>query len=807
MKADKEAHRNSLPFLSGGGDMGALLRSVDWSATPLGAPSGWPSALKQTVSMMLTTTFPVLICWGKDYIQLYNDAFRPINGETKHPQAFGGSAKDTYAEIWDTIGPMFAGVMEGQTFGFPNFMVPLDRNGQPEACYFDFSYSPIRDEQGVIGGVLVICVETTGKMRAIEEMAAANEEFAVTNEELEAANEELAVTNEELIETQRSLERTNAALAESESRLRMAIETTNLGTWDYNPQSGELYWSAECKNIYGLAPHQSLAFDDFSEHIYPEDRSRVLHDIQSTMDPGGDGRYDITYRIIRFDNNETRWIKVQGAVFFSADRQAERFAGTVLDITESKLAQEKIARNEQFFRSIALNIPNSVVIVMDRAHRYLLVEGDLMDKMGYDRLDYEGKHPTEIGQAERYNASKHLYDRMFAGEKFSVERTAATGENFIVHFVPLVNEDGEVGAGLIMALDITEIKQAEEKSAKLAAIVESSDDAIVSKTLESVITSWNDAAQRMFGYSAGEIIGETIYKIIPADRQEEEPRILERLKKGERVEHFETKRLAKDGRLLDVSLTISPVKDKQGNIIGLSKIARDITEKKLAEQRKNDFIGMASHELKTPLTSLNGIIQVASNKLKHSQDAFLSSAMQKAGAQVKRMTAMINGFLNVSRLEGGKMPLEKESFDLALLLNEIMDETRLVVGTHTVISTESGPAMVNADREKISSVIANLVGNGVKYSPRGTTIEMACEMNDKTVTVKIKDEGMGIKPDDLKKIFDRYYRVETDDTRHISGFGIGLYLCAEIIERHNGRLWADSEPGKGSTFYFELPLE
>lgn len=794
--------------------MGELLRSLDWSATPLGPPGTWPPALKQTVSMMLTTTLPVLICWGKDYIQLYNDAFRPINGATKHPKAAGGSARDTYAEIWDTIGPMFEGVMNGQAVGFPDFMVPLDRNGQPEDCYFDFSYSPIRDENGHIGGVLVICIETTGKARAIKEMAATNEEVAATNEELASANEELASTNEELaatndelIATQQNLFAANTELAENESRLRMAIETANLGTWDYNPATGALFWSDECRDIYGLAPGQNISFMDFADHIYAGDRVRVLDDIKAAMDPRGDGHYKITYRIVRFDSDETRWIKAQGSVFFDEKGQATRFIGTVLDITESKLSQQKIARSEKYFRSIAINIPNSVVIVIDTEHRYLLVEGDLMDKMGYNRNDYEGKHPIELGENERYQANKHLYDRMIAGEKFSVERKAATGESYIVHLIPLKNELDEVEAGLIIALDITEIKQAEEKSAKLGAIVESSDDAIISKTLESVITSWNDSAQRMFGYTADEIIGQTIYKLIPPDRQDEEPRILARLTKGERVEHFETKRVTKEGKLIDVSLTISPVKDRQGNIIGVSKIARNITEKKLEEQRKNDFIGMVSHELKTPLTSLNGIIQVANAKLKNSEDVFLAGAMHKANVQVKRMTSMINGFLNVSRLEAGRMPLEKEVFDIAELLNEIMDETRLVVSTHTISLIGSGHAFLNADRERISSVITNLVSNAVKYSPKGKTIEISYQVNEKAVMVSVKDEGLGIKPADLERIFDRYYRVETSDTRNISGFGIGLYLSAEIIERHNGKIWAESEIGNGSEFYFELPLE
>jgi len=677
--------------------MGEMIRSFNWSATALGNPDNWPLPLRQAISMMFTINFPMLICWGEEYIQLYNDNFRPINGVTKHPKALGGSAKDTYAEIWGTIGPMFAEVMTGKTIGFPDFMVPLDRNGYLEECYFDFSYSPINMEDGQAGGVLVICVETTDKVNSINTLSTLNNQRLAANEEIKAVNEELASANEELAATNEELAAVNEEL---------------------------------------------------------------------------------------------------GAV-------NEELATTNEELTE---AQKILGRNERLFRSIAVNIPESLIVVIDREHRYVMVEGDLMEKMGYERADYEGKHPTEIGQTERYNASKHLYDRMMAGEKFSLERQAPTGEHFIVHFVPLKNENGEVDAGLVMAIDITSIKQAEEKSAKLAAIVESSDDAIISKTLESVITSWNDSAQRMFGYTADEIIGETIYKLIPPDRQDEEPLILARLKKGDRVEHFETRRLTKDGRLIDVSLTISPLKDKQGTIIGLSKIARDITERKLDEIRKNDFIGMASHELKTPLTSLNAIMQVTSTKLKNNDDPFLAGAMDRANTQVKKMTSMINGFLNISRLEAGKLLIEKEPFDLNQLLREVFDETQLIVNTHKVRLMQSGVVNLIADKDKINSVVSNLVSNAVKYSPRGKSIEIGSEIQQDTVVVYVKDEGMGINPQDLPRIFDRYYRVEGDDTRHISGFGIGLYLCAEIIRRHDGKIWAESEVGKGSTFYFSLPL-
>lgn len=301
------------------------------------------------------------------------------------------------------------------------------------------------------------------------------------------------------------------------------------------------------------------------------------------MDPAGESSYDISYRILRFDNGETRWIKAQGTVYFD-HRQPARFIGTVVDIHD--------------------------------------------------------------------------------------------------------------------------LKEAEEKSAKLAAIIETSHDTIVSETLEGIIASWNESAQRVFGYTAEEMIGESIYKLIPPERHAEEPRILAMIARGERINHFETQRLTKEGQLIDVSVTVSPVKDKEGRIIGVSKIARDITEKKLDETCKNDFIGMVSHELKTPLTSLNAILQVVAGKLKNGEDSFLSGAVQKANGQVKRMTAMINGFLNVSRLESGKIHIEKQHFLLDELIAEVIEETRLTSNSHRIGFAHCPPVTVLADRDKISSVMS-----------------------------------------------------------------------------------------------------
>ncbi|GAC1314563.1 MAG: hypothetical protein NVSMB24_39360 [Mucilaginibacter sp.] len=594
-------------------------------------------------------------------------------------------------------------------------------------------------------------------------------------------------------------------LEQMEARLRMAIDATQLGTWEYYPLTGKLNWSDECKKIYGLPVNAEVTFEAFAEHIYPGDRDFVQREIQKAMDPKGNNRYDITYRITRFDDNSVRWIRAQGKVYLNGQVQAELFMGTVLDITDNKLSIEKLTRSEKLFKTIAVSIPKSIIIVIDKDSHLLALEGEIVEKMGFKVKDFEGKHLRDIGPPERYDATKHLYERLLNGEKFSEERVSPNGEIYMVHFVPLRNENGEVEAGLIVAIDISEIKQAEEKSAKLAAIVESSDDAIISKTFDSIVTSWNDSARRIFGYTAGEMIGESIVKLIPQDRLEEEPQIIARLKRGERVEHFETKRVTKDGKMLDVSLTISPIRDTHGNIIGVSKIARDITEKKQEETRKNDFIAIVSHELKTPLTSMKSYVQVMLQKAKKDGDSFSINALTRADMQAKKMTVMIQDFLTMAKLEDGKVPLHKEIFKLHGLADEVVSDAQILTSIHTVELKDCPGVKLNADREKIGQVLTNLVSNAMKYSPKGGVIVVGCQLLEgKKVKIYVQDEGVGISAKDQKRLFERFYRVKNEKLKTISGFGIGLYLVSEILSYHNSKIEVESAEGVGSTFYFIL---
>lgn len=236
-------------------------------------------------------------------------------------------------------------------------------------------------------------------------------------------------------------------------------------------------------------------------------------------------------------------------------------------------------------------------------------------------------------------------------------------------------------------------------------------------------------------------------------------------------------------------------------------VLNEITERKQDEQRKNDFIAMVSHELKTPLTSLNGILQLLTRKIGEVANAAFPGGIDRAQVQVKKMTAMINGFLNVSRLEAGKIQLDKQSFDLGALVSELIEEAVILGSDHHIHIDHCPSVSVLGDRDKIGSVISNLLSNAIKYSPKGKNILISSNIDAEQVIISVKDEGMGIKPQSINYIFDRYYRVETNHTQNISGFGIGLYISAEIVKHHGGEIGVESESGVGSTFWFRLPLE
>jgi PAS domain S-box-containing protein len=344
-----------------------------------------------------------------------------------------------------------------------------------------------------------------------------------------------------------------------------------------------------------------------------------------------------------------------------------------------------------------------------------------------------------------------------------------------------------------------------EKLLHWAAIIDSSDDAIISKSADGYITSWNRGAQKLYGYTPEEIIGQPVSVLMPPNKKDDFPFIMNQLHQGKRVEHYETQRQTKDGRILHVSITVSPIRDSQGNIIGASKIARDITERIENEKRRDEFVSTASHELKTPITSQKVFGELLERIIDKEGPTKLKPYIQKINQQTEKMTKLVEDLLELSRVQTARLKIENKEFIYDDLIHEIIDSVQLTT-KHKLIQKGKTDKKIKGDRERLSQVVTNLLTNAIKYSPKGDSIIVTSKVEDSSIITSIQDFGIGIAKEYHHKVFERFFRVTDADEKTFPGMGIGLFLSHEIISRHNGKLWVESEKGKGSTFYFSLPI-
>ena len=384
---------------------------------------------------------------------------------------------------------------------------------------------------------------------------------------------------------------------------------------------------------------------------------------------------------------------------------------------------------------------------------------------------------------------------------------------------PIVGANGQVEGMAKVVRTIGNRLRAEEARGRLAAIVDSSDDAIVSKTLEGIVTSWNRSAERLFGYSAAEAIGQSILLIVPPDRRSEEDEVLRRIRAGQLVDHFETVRRRKEGTFIDISLTVSPVRDSVGRIIGASKVARDITERKriqrelaqrLRELRrinraKDEFLAMLGHELRNPLGAIRGAVRVLDH-LK-GEDEGVSRACDVILRQTTHLGRLVDDLLDVGRVVTGKILLERAPMDLADVVRRTV-ATFIAAGKtqqhRLAVSTE--PAWVYADVVRFEQIVTNLLSNALKYTPAGGAVRVTVHTDGPQAVLQVEDTGMGIAVDLLPHIFDLFIQGDRGLDRAQGGLGIGLTLVQRLVELHEGAIEAVSEgPGRGSRFTVRLP--
>ncbi|RZJ85873.1 MAG: PAS domain S-box protein, partial [Chryseobacterium sp.] len=381
--------------------------------------------------------------------------------------------------------------------------------------------------------------------------------------------------------------------------------------------------------------------------------------------------------------------------------------------------------------------------------------------------------------------------------------------NFVYH--PFKNEAGETTHIMLIAQVVTEQvksrKQAEHAEEMLRVSIEAANAG--TWFMDATTRDFNASPRfkELFGFPPdADLTYEEVTARIPENYRAKVKTAVEMVMSNGESYHIEHPILAQaEGKETWVSARGKLYRNDEGFPLHFSGLMLDITQQKKDEIRKNDFIGMVSHELKTPLTSLSGYIQVLHRNAKKLEDSPTAEILNKAHGQLKKMTSMINGFLNISRLESGKIQLQKTTFGLDKLIRDMIEDNSVSSAAHKITLLPCAELMVNADRDKIGSVISNLLSNAIKYSPKRDQIIVICQMVDGMAQVSVQDEGLGIDAADVSRLFQRFYRVENKDNPHISGFGIGLYLSAEIVQHHGGNIWVESEKGKGSTFYFKIP--
>lgn len=609
---------------------------------------------------------------------------------------------------------------------------------------------------------------------------------------------------------------------------------------------------------------------------------------------------------------------------------------------------------------------------------------------GYTSYDALDENILFLVPEDKYNEQSVIINSLLEGKRTAGISTIRLSKDsnaipVSITFSAISDEEGIVIGVSQIIRNIADEQRAQREQAILAAIIEGSEDAIVSKNLDGIITTWNKGAESIFGYSAEEAIGQHISLLIPQERLDEEAHIIENIKQGRKVDHYHTIRLRQDGTPLDISLTISPIRNKEGIVIGASKVARDITDRRKAEsaleqhakklailnsigksiserldvnlilqkvtdattdltgaafgaffynkvnsegesymlytlsgvpreafskfpmprntavfhatfsgegvvrvdditkdprygqndpyfgmpkghlpvvsylavpvisssgsvngglffghpepgrflaehedlvvnvasqaaialdnsklfeevselsQKKDEFIALASHELKTPLTSMNGFLQIAQ---RITPEGAGRNFIEKSIRQLDKLNTLVSDLFDISKIKAGKLEFHVEELDLSALIVEICDALAQTITPHQIDLGMNPGLVVMGDRIRLEQVITNLINNAAKYAPNAPEIKVIAEKNkDGEVVVAVKDYGPGINKENQSRIFGQFYRIQNHQ-RPVSGLGLGLYITREIIERHGGRIWVESEEGKGATFSFSLP--
>lgn len=704
-KSPDVLNRNTHQYLIiGGGEMGALIRGKDWSHTPVGPVHSWPQSLVTTVNLMLNTNFGMFLFWGPDYIQFYNDAYRPSLGlgKEKHPKALGQKGIECWKEIWFAIGPRLEKVMtEGISVSEDNHHLPIFRNGIYEDVYWTYSYSPVFGADGKVAGVLVVEVETTHEIvverrsRVLNELVASfhpvsekkvlYEKFASV---LQASREDVPFS---LLYIQNKDGNALELAAITGNVLSEVVHTADAIPEVNAPAGGWPVWEViKSGRPLLVNGHFGTEKDTPQGHIAQSVKQAYILPvtIQNQPQPFGAFVAGISPRQL-FDEEYKKFLyaliwRLASSIQHLRTQREKRESDEALKIAVLDLEAQK-----RLYDSLVRSTPD-LVYVIGSDYKFRFANAALLQMWGRTLEDSLGKRLIELGY-EPWHARMH---------ECEIDQVIATKQSI----------RGEVA----------------------------------------------------FPHAT---LGERFYDYI-----------------------------------------FAPIFGKDGEVIAIAGTTRDITMIKQLEKQKDYFIATASHELKTPLTSVKAYTQILQMNFESKGDTLSAEMMRKMDTQLNKLTNLINDLLDITKIETGKLQLNKRNFEINELIKETAEEIQRTACHHSIQLDLAPESVISGDRDRISQVLINYLTNAIKYSPGADLVKVRSTLKENTITVGVEDFGLGISDENKKHLFERFYRVEGNDQETYPGLGLGLFISKEIISRHNGKTWVESRIGKGSVFYFSLPV-
>jgi PAS domain S-box-containing protein len=652
----------------------------------------------------------------------------------------------------------------------------------------------------------------------------------------------------------------HAALRESERRFREMIDALPVAIYTTDAKGRLTHFNAAAVEFSGRTPELGTDQWCVSFKLYRPDGTPLPHDECPMAIALKEGRVARGVEAIAERPDGTRvWFTPYPTPLRDSAGHIVGGINMLLDITERKQAEERLRRAAEFDEAVMTNMGEGLYTVdneglvtsMNPAAEKLFgwTLDELRGRKMHDMTHYKHPDGSPFPAADCAGLQVLREGGILTDQEDVFIRKDGTFFD-VVYSSAAIREDGKITGLVVVFRDMTERKHAEEARARLSAIVDSSDDAIISKTVEGVVTSWNAGAERLLGYRAEEMVGQPIIAVIPPDHQDEEREILRRLRRGERVEHFETIRMAKGGRRIEVSLSISPIHDVTGKVIGVSKIMRDITERKQAEEslrlaqakladrarqleeavaertaeltttnrQLEAFVYSVAHDLRAPLRSMEGF----SAMLVEEAGSALSETGREFAHRINRaaqfMDTLLMDLLTFSGI--AQQRIELTAVNLETVVQSVLSRLENEIQEKNARVETSGPWLaVLAHGPTLGQVLINLVSNALKFVAPGVapvvrvriqegTAVASLSPGDKSehlpgswVRVWVEDNGIGIAPEHQEQVFRLFGRLHGDA---YGGTGVGLAIVQKGTERMGGRAGVESAPGQGSRFWFEI---